>query len=381
MRFSVIIPTHNRADLLRHSLASAMEQTFDDYEVIVSNNASTDHTEEVVAGFSHSRLKLVRTDSLMSMVDHWEFALHRASGDWVLLVCDDDALLPYGLSQLDRVIREADRADIIQFDRLRYVYGDGVRADGNYIELGKRISHGLHVVDSSKRLFNVYWRLSLDMPKLLNSVVSRSLLEKTRARFGSVFGPWAPDLAVGIKLLASTTSYLKTGPLMLWGENMQSYGSGARRDPAKVLEFLRQFPDFEGTFPYSPYPDLITVTNGIFDTYCRLREYLGDGFQHLQINPVRFRRELLKDIDHYVERGHDQFRAERERIARDLARLRRRQNLDLLELLRRVGHRAESLPEKLRRLTVGRKTTGWRTRHRFENIYEAAQFVGSLPEA
>ena len=69
-RFSVVIPTHSRADLLRHSLASALEQTFDDYEVIVSNNASTDHTEEVVAGFDDPRLRLVRTESLLSMVDH-----------------------------------------------------------------------------------------------------------------------------------------------------------------------------------------------------------------------------------------------------------------------------------------------------------------------
>jgi glycosyltransferase involved in cell wall biosynthesis len=50
-RITIGIPTFNRAGLLRWSPKAACEQTFEDVEVLVSDNASTDDTEEVVRSF------------------------------------------------------------------------------------------------------------------------------------------------------------------------------------------------------------------------------------------------------------------------------------------------------------------------------------------
>jgi glycosyltransferase involved in cell wall biosynthesis len=46
--FSVVIPTRNRANLLPHALQSVLHQKFDDYEIVVSDNCSSDNTEQVV---------------------------------------------------------------------------------------------------------------------------------------------------------------------------------------------------------------------------------------------------------------------------------------------------------------------------------------------
>ena len=47
-KVSVIIPTYNRAEFLRSAIESALKQTYTDLEIIVSDDKSTDHTEQVV---------------------------------------------------------------------------------------------------------------------------------------------------------------------------------------------------------------------------------------------------------------------------------------------------------------------------------------------
>ena len=57
--FSVIIPTYNQADFLAVALNSVLSQTFQDFEVIVVNNHSTDHTLDVIEQLKDPRLKVI----------------------------------------------------------------------------------------------------------------------------------------------------------------------------------------------------------------------------------------------------------------------------------------------------------------------------------
>ena len=58
-KFSVVIPTYNQADFLKIALRSVLNQTFEDFEVIVVNNHSTDHTLEVVQQAQDSRVRSI----------------------------------------------------------------------------------------------------------------------------------------------------------------------------------------------------------------------------------------------------------------------------------------------------------------------------------
>src|SRR5437867_4242176 len=80
--FSVVMPTRNRGHLLRYALRSALAQTFSDYEIVVSDNSSSDTTAQVVAELTGPRVKYVRTDRVMAMPDSWEFALDQARGEY-----------------------------------------------------------------------------------------------------------------------------------------------------------------------------------------------------------------------------------------------------------------------------------------------------------
>ena len=92
-RFSIVIPTYNREDLVGYTIQSVLKQTFGDFEIIVCDNCSTDDTAKVVRQHNDARVKYVKPPRHMVIADNWEFARSHASGDLIIMLGDDDALL------------------------------------------------------------------------------------------------------------------------------------------------------------------------------------------------------------------------------------------------------------------------------------------------
>ncbi|MGI9141987.1 MAG: glycosyltransferase family 2 protein [Fluviibacter sp.] len=92
---SVVIPTYNRADLLDKAIASVLAQHGNDYEVVISDNCSTDQTPAVVEKYlADSRVRYSRNESNIGMVGNWKKAIRElATCEWFLLLSDDDYLL------------------------------------------------------------------------------------------------------------------------------------------------------------------------------------------------------------------------------------------------------------------------------------------------
>lgn len=105
-RFTVIIPTRERADVLVFALRTVLAQDYDSLEVIVSDNASADGTRDAIAAISDPRVRYVNTGQRVSMAENWEFALGHATGDWIALMGDDDGLMPGSLNSVAEIARE-----------------------------------------------------------------------------------------------------------------------------------------------------------------------------------------------------------------------------------------------------------------------------------
>jgi glycosyltransferase involved in cell wall biosynthesis len=105
-RFTLIIPTRERCETLPHTIRACLDQDYDDYTVIVSDNVSTDATRDVVHSFSDPRLRYVRPDRRLSMSSHFNFAIGQATDGWVTTIGDDDAILPGALQHADELVRE-----------------------------------------------------------------------------------------------------------------------------------------------------------------------------------------------------------------------------------------------------------------------------------
>ncbi|MGE5219465.1 MAG: glycosyltransferase family 2 protein, partial [Chloroflexota bacterium] len=106
--FSIVIPTFNRCELFPLAVRSILNQTFQDFEIVLSDNCSADSTPEVAKQFTDPRFHYVRTPRHYTIADAWEFARIHASGKFVMMLSDDDALV---CSALSRFASESTRHD------------------------------------------------------------------------------------------------------------------------------------------------------------------------------------------------------------------------------------------------------------------------------
>jgi glycosyltransferase involved in cell wall biosynthesis len=89
------IPTYNRADgYLKECLASALNQTYKEVEVIVSDNCSNDRTSALLRGISNSRLRYIRHEKNIGPANNFNYCLKQARGAYFLLLHDDDLIDP-----------------------------------------------------------------------------------------------------------------------------------------------------------------------------------------------------------------------------------------------------------------------------------------------
>lgn len=112
---SVVIPTHNRPELLAEALASVNAQTFTDYEIIVVANGEAPDMGKAsreLAGRHGARYFALEKGSLPCARN---FAVSMAAGEWIAFLDDDDSWLP---KKLERQIAEARQtgADMIVTD-------------------------------------------------------------------------------------------------------------------------------------------------------------------------------------------------------------------------------------------------------------------------
>jgi glycosyltransferase involved in cell wall biosynthesis len=90
---------------LREALGSALRQEEGpQYEVIVVDNAASEETLKIARGFESARVSVYYNDKNLGMWGSIEVGVSAATGDWVLILCDDDLLLPGALRQFEAAI-------------------------------------------------------------------------------------------------------------------------------------------------------------------------------------------------------------------------------------------------------------------------------------
>lgn len=127
IRFSVVIPAFNVAPYIEDCIQSVLNQTCQDFEVIVIDDYSTDSTVDVVEQFGDDRLRLIRNPSNRGVSHSRNVGIAEARGEYIVLLDSDDAFDLNRLEVLGRYL-EKEQPDLI-FDDLRYVK-DGHEATG-----------------------------------------------------------------------------------------------------------------------------------------------------------------------------------------------------------------------------------------------------------
>lgn len=93
-KVSVIIPTYNRAEFLRSAIASVLDQTFQDFEIIVVDDASKDNASEVVSSFNDQRIKYIRHGVNKGGSAARNTGIVNSNYEYIAFLDDDDEWLP-----------------------------------------------------------------------------------------------------------------------------------------------------------------------------------------------------------------------------------------------------------------------------------------------
>ena len=94
------IPTRNRCELALRCVRSALAQTYDDIEVVLSDNASTDGTVRQIDEIGDPRLRILQQHENVGMTGNFNACLDNASGEFFLMLSDDDMLESDAIRQL-----------------------------------------------------------------------------------------------------------------------------------------------------------------------------------------------------------------------------------------------------------------------------------------
>jgi len=94
-KVSVLIPTYNYARYLPEAIESVLEQDFRDFELLISDDCSTDNSAEVIARYAarDGRIRFQIHPKNLGMVENWNWCLSQARGEYIKFIFGDDKLL------------------------------------------------------------------------------------------------------------------------------------------------------------------------------------------------------------------------------------------------------------------------------------------------
>lgn len=225
-KFTVILPTRERSDVLHFSLQTVVQQDYDNLEIIVSDNHSQDATREVVAAFNDPRIRYINTGKRMAMSANWDFALAHATDGWVTFMGDDDGLPAGAISRLAEIV-DATSAQAVRTRFCSYAWPAAVgKANG---ELIVPMGQGIEVRDAKRWLGKVLsgFEKYTELPLLYNGGFARlDFLSALKARGGNFFRSSIPDVYSAVAIASVLERYVYCHePLAISGTSKHSTGT------------------------------------------------------------------------------------------------------------------------------------------------------------
>lgn len=224
---SLLVPTRNRLPYLKHTLQSALDQKDDRLEIVVADNATEDGTREYLASLG-SRIKVVRSETPISMTENWHRGLDAITGEWVIVIGDDDALLPPFMGVMSDIIGRMPNTEMISCKHAIYRWPDAP-AEQNLLTF--QLSKSGKVVPSAEALRAIFEDIhNIYSPAGLYHCLTRTrVIDRIKAQCGEYWLGLSPDIGSGLLHLAFTESYLLTPyPVSVMGFSKSSTGMGFR---------------------------------------------------------------------------------------------------------------------------------------------------------
>jgi glycosyltransferase involved in cell wall biosynthesis len=242
-KVSIIIPTLNRSHLLEFALKSALLQDYGNLEILVCDDFSDDNTKNIVDSFGDKRVVYFKTEKRLNMPDSFEFALSKASGDYITFLTDACYLLPGAVSEAMRAVNEF-KTKIAMWGNCVYCYPDWMeKVRGNTLQIS-RFTFKDYLIDSRKALEKLYDNIRDPVvPKSINSLCHKSVVEKAIKIQGRFFIPSTPDHTSAVSMLENSENFVFIDKPLFIG-SLSSSNIGASQSfnlGEKAKNFLKSF--------------------------------------------------------------------------------------------------------------------------------------------
>jgi len=123
--FSILIPTYNRGrTTLARAIDSALKQTFEDIEIVVVDDGSSDNTEDLVCSYRDPRIKYIKHETNQGITTSRNTCFDNANGKWLLFLDSDDELYPHACERFASVILMNPQVNWVMGHMLNYQTGD-----------------------------------------------------------------------------------------------------------------------------------------------------------------------------------------------------------------------------------------------------------------
>ena len=241
--FSILLPTKNRSEILAGAIRSALEQTFGDFELIISDNDdSPAATRAVVEAFSDPRIRYVRTSGTLAMHENWDNAFLQATGKQVLVLEDKMRLVPNALETLHAAVQSENAP--VSFP-ITFIKGE---------KLGALAAPPARQSWCSTDIIDGFCRFHPDIfdlvPKGLDCCASRELLQriKSESPTGFLFSYVCPDYSFGFMVLSRADRIVRLDRPLIYVPNnwmwagKYSNGQATYRKDALIRRFMKDLP-------------------------------------------------------------------------------------------------------------------------------------------
>ena len=110
--FSIVIPLYNKEKEIAGTMDSVLTQTFEDYEVIIVDDGSTDRSHDIVSAYRDPRIRIIQKEN-EGVSSARNRALEEAQGEFVAFLDADDRWAPEYLAVIEGIIRDTPEAKFI----------------------------------------------------------------------------------------------------------------------------------------------------------------------------------------------------------------------------------------------------------------------------
>ncbi|MBW4562836.1 MAG: glycosyltransferase [Mojavia pulchra JT2-VF2] len=115
-KVSVCIPTFNRANILHFAIESVLNQSYQDFELIVCDDGSSDGTSELMSQYTDNRIKYIRHPENIGKSNNMRSGFEAASGEYFIKFDDDDRLTPDFLARTSAILDQEFNIDFVGTD-------------------------------------------------------------------------------------------------------------------------------------------------------------------------------------------------------------------------------------------------------------------------